>query len=73
MIKEVKAGYKIVHEKTGKYFWGHYKTLEDAENRFPPEEPVKHKKGAVEIPDVGHLDTNQLNGRASNFCQRRKR
>jgi hypothetical protein len=44
MIKKVKAGYKVVSEKTGKNLGGPYKTKEEAEKRLRQVEFFKHRK-----------------------------
>lgn len=45
MIKKVKAGYKVVSEKTGKNLGGPYKTKEEAKKRLKQVEFFKHHKG----------------------------
>jgi hypothetical protein len=45
MIKKVKAGYKVLSEKTGKNLGGPYKTKEEAEKRLRQVEFFKHHKG----------------------------
>jgi hypothetical protein len=45
MIKKVKAGYKVVSEKTGKNLGGPYKTREEAAKRLRQVEFFKHSKG----------------------------
>lgn len=44
MIKKVKAGYKVVSEKTGKNLGGPYKTKEEAQKRLRQIEFFKHRK-----------------------------
>lgn len=44
MIKKVKAGYKVLSEKTGKNLGGPYKTKEEAEKRLRQVEFFKHRK-----------------------------
>ena len=44
MIKKVKAGYKVVSEKTGENLGGPYKTKAAAEKRLRQVEFFKHKK-----------------------------
>jgi hypothetical protein len=45
MIKKVKAGYKVVSEKTGKNLGGPYKTREEAAKRLRQVEFFKDNKG----------------------------
>jgi len=45
VIKKVKAGYKVVSEKTGKNLGGPYKTKEEAKKRLKQVEFFKHHKG----------------------------
>jgi hypothetical protein len=44
MIKKVKAGYKVISEKSGKNLGGPYKTREEAEKRLRQVEFFKHNK-----------------------------
>lgn len=44
MIKKVKAGYKVVSEKSGKNLGGPYKTRQEAEKRLRQVEFFKHNK-----------------------------